>query len=828
MRCSPAALLVGALVVLGCQGPSASLDELYDLGHRELRLGDLEKAQETAVRGQTLARQRAEEIWQRAFQVLEAEILASQRLDEEALARLGPVLEEETVDPSRVRSLMTLGFLQCRSAQNKAVFDAAHESFHLATEAARALSSEELEGEVDLRRGTCFFLQGVFPKAEEFFDRAFHTAQRLGIAHLEANAAGSLGLVRTRTGRFDEATLWLERSLVLAEGIGAEISQAKTLANLGWVYFEVGDYERALSILARAEARTERLGLLGDRLAALNNMGRAHFHARRWAQARHRFDQALVLARQLGDRIQQAQILSNLAVVSKDERNFDEAEERLRQAQEILSGLGNRFAERSTRLSQAYILTARGLFNEAESICRDLIDSQETELDLRWQSHGILALIHARSGRTEEAEAEFGRARHLMDESQERLLRLSHRLTFFTRLEAFYENHVAFLVDTGRPVEALEMAEKSRARRIRERLNDDRGDRLDQVVVESQRIAQETGAVLLSYWTAPDRSFLWVVDEAGVDLHSLPPEGDLREEVEIFQSALLQSRDPLQEKVPQGERLWRQLVAPAMSRIQPGSRVVVVPDGPLHQLNFESLVVPEPQPHFWIEDVVLSTTPSLAVLGASERPASGSGSILLLGDPEPVNEEFPRLAHASREMDRIAELFPNLEREVVSGARAEPSAYASSNPERFDYIHLAAHVTANPEVPLDSAVVLSNDGNSFKLYARDVIGTPIQAELVTLSACRSAGARAYAGEGLVGLAWAFMSAGAQHVIGGLWDVEDASTAKLMEHLYQGLRSGEEPAQALREAKLRLLRSETAYRKPFYWAPFVVYQGPSGA
>ena len=110
---------------------------------------------------------------------------------------------------------------------------------------------------------------------------------------------------------------------------------------------------------------------------------------------------------------------------------------------------------------------------------------------------------------------------------------------------------------------------------------------------------------------------------------------------------------------------------------------------------------------------------------------------------------------------------------------------------------------------------------TYKLYARDVIGIPIRANLVTLSACRGAGSRTYAGEGLVGFAWAFLEAGAQNVVAGLWEVDDASTAKVMETMYAQLRGGATPPQALRNAKLQMLHSDGPFRKPYYWAPFQV-------
>ena len=159
---------------------------------------------------------------------------------------------------------------------------------------------------------------------------------------------------------------------------------------------------------------------------------------------------------------------------------------------------------------------------------------------------------------------------------------------------------------------------------------------------------------------------------------------------------------------------------------------------------------------------------------------------------------------------------------MYSGPRATPAAYRGADPGRFTFIHFAAHAQANQVVPLDSAIVLSARDQDYKLYAREIVSLPLRAELVTLSACRSAGSRAFEGEGLVGLAWAFLNSGAANVIGALWNVEDASTADLMEHLYRELAAGADPAVALRRAKLKLLRSGTAYRKPYYWGPFVTF------
>ena len=208
--------------------------------------------------------------------------------------------------------------------------------------------------------------------------------------------------------------------------------------------------------------------------------------------------------------------------------------------------------------------------------------------------------------------------------------------------------------------------------------------------------------------------------------------------------------------------------------------------------------------------------------GAPGKTRAKDASILLIGDPLPAGPEFPRLAHAGKELERIGAEFEAERRAVYADERADPAAYRASEPGRYAFIHFAAHAQANREVPLESAVILSPRNEQSKLYAREIVGVPLRAELVTLSACRGAGAREFAGEGLVGLTWAFLSSGAGSVIAGLWNVEDASTADLMTGLYGRLARGQAPAEALRQAKLELRLSDAAYAKPYYWAPFVTY------
>jgi CHAT domain-containing protein len=104
---------------------------------------------------------------------------------------------------------------------------------------------------------------------------------------------------------------------------------------------------------------------------------------------------------------------------------------------------------------------------------------------------------------------------------------------------------------------------------------------------------------------------------------------------------------------------------------------------------------------------------------------------------------------------------------------------------------------------------------------REIADLDLDCDLVVLSACKTGRGQLVTGEGIVGLARAFLYAGARSVAVSLWDVSDAATAQLMSDFYRHLVASSSGALALRQAKLEALRSSRAMRHPYYWAPFVI-------
>jgi len=333
------------------------------------------------------------------------------------------------------------------------------------------------------------------------------------------------------------------------------------------------------------------------------------------------------------------------------------------------------------------------------------------------------------------------------------------------------------------------------------------------------KLAAASGTVLVSYWLEPGQSHVWVVTARDVHHVALPGAGQIEPLVAQYQGAIeRQLADPMRTRLAAGEKLYQMLIEPVRQWLPAGSRAVLVPDGVLHSLNFETLPVPGEPARYLIQDLTFEIAPSLSAAGAISA-APGSRKLLLLGDAVSSDSEFPPLAAAPAEIAGVRQHFSSAGQIVLTRESATPQAFlAAAKGGPFSAIHFTAHAVANLQTPLESAVLLSGG----KLYARDVMDLPLHADLITVSACRGAGQRIYSGEGLIGFAWAFLRAGARNVIAGLWDVNDQSTAGLMDRLYRELAAGRLPADALRTAKLAMIESPGNLRKPYYWAPFQLY------
>lgn len=655
--------------------------------------------------------------------------------------------------------------------------------------------------------------------------------------YLEATTLVNLGYGALQQNLYDEAMDWSTAAYRIAITQHAEDVAQAASGNLGWAYFELGDRARALELFLDSERRAAQLDDSRSRLRWLENIGYVHQAEGEPTQAIPVYRQALELARRNDNRDDIAITLEDLSFASIDAGNLAEADSYLNELDPLVRASGDHTDALWAELARGRLARLRHRDQDAETFLRAVLQDPDSQTSIKLEAGRQLALLDEAEGHATDADKAYQSTLGTFEQARDQLKREDSRLPFLANATAIYDDYIHSLVQQGRQLDALSIADQSRARTLEESLGTSSTQPSQPVRFDPRRIAKTTDSTLLFYWLGEKQSYLWAVTPTKVALFPLPPRQQIASRIESYRKALLDLRDPLESSNDDGQALYRMLVAPAAAMIQPHKQVILLNDGILSKLNFETLIVPGPSPisghmpdsraqlHYLIDDLILSSAPSLAMLAAA-KPAPGARQrMLLIGNPVSPDRDFPTLPMFSSEMANIESHFASGQLSVVAGPNATPAAYGSSQPERYSYMHFVSHAVANSSAPLDSAIILSNSAgqeDSYKLYAREIIRHPIDAKLVTISACYGSGTRAYAGEGLVGLSWAFLRAGAHKVIGALWEVSDDSTPRLMDKLYQGLVSGESPATALHNAKLSLLHSQTRFRIPFYWAPFQLY------
>ncbi len=291
------------------------------------------------------------------------------------------------------------------------------------------------------------------------------------------------------------------------------------------------------------------------------------------------------------------------------------------------------------------------------------------------------------------------------------------------------------------------------------------------------------------------------------------------------------------------------LIKPAREHLRGKHSLIIVPDAMLWDVPFQVLL--DEENRYLIETAAISYAPSLTVLremkarGKENRQdltAASDTALLALGNPALGQETIARtreryrdarlepLPEAEREVALIGKLYNSRRSKIYTRAEAREEL-VKREAGRFEVLHLATHAIVNNENPMFSALVLSQAGKASGedglLEAWEIMRLKLDASLVVLSACETAGGQASEGEGMMGLSWAFLAAGVPTLVVSQWSVESASTSELMIEFHRLLRQppphGQTPltkAEALRQASLTMLKRARSPH-PFYWAGFVV-------
>jgi CHAT domain-containing protein/tetratricopeptide (TPR) repeat protein len=808
----------------------------YDHVLNIFQRGELAKCQQEAEQ-EFKEHQVSNPEWAAKFQLLEADAMVLRGMFDNGLRLLANFSTDPHHPDNSIRKLA----IEASALAHQQQLSAADQKL---SQAERFCKSSYYEscGAVLRARGYLAIRQGNLGLARRFYLDTLAFSQTHHDRFLEAGASLNLGYTALQYDRYDEAIDWSQSALRLANDLGAEGYAQIALGNLGWAYYQLGDDERALELFLEAEQLAARLGDLRGELKWIGNAGAIYHDTGDLNRAVMSYRHALELARQIGSKEDTVDVLEDLSQNLVDSGKLDEASSYLDQAISQESAGDTRFRA-YIRLTQGMLAAARRQNQQAETFFRAIQNNPANPTSIRFSAGDELAGLYEKEGNAKAAEQMYKATLIAFESAQSQLKRENSRLPYSANAFPIYDDYIHLLVKEGKSEEALTVANQSRARTLAQDLGVTMSKTsLRPAALNPRQIAQQSVATLLFYWLGAKQSYLWAITPAKIIMVRLPEQTEIIARVKHYRKALLDLEDPLKTGNPDGEALYQTLVAPAAKLIRPQATVMILADGALSQLNFETLLAPGPGQnagrgansnalvHYWIEDATLLSAPSLDLLAAAKPARNKERNLLLLGNPVSPSPDYPTLPLFGAEMIQIKRHFAANREVVFTGAQATPAVYLHGNPAQFNYIHFVSHTVTSRIDPLESAIILSESsptsGNtgeaSFKLYAREIMQHPIDARLVTISACYGSGTRSYAGEGLVGLSWAFLRAGAHNVIGALWEVSDNSTPQLMDSLYQGMEEGQAPAVALRNAKLGLLHSQSRFTAPFFWAPFQIY------
>jgi CHAT domain-containing protein/Tfp pilus assembly protein PilF len=757
---------------------------------------------------------------------------------------------------------------------------------------------------------------GQKQKALEYLLQALPLLHELRNGQGEAQTLYTIGMIYDSLNERAKAVEYFNRALVLRKAVGHRRGKATLLWSLGNIYDGLDDKPQALTHFQQALVLFEAAKDYVAIATMLRNIGLAYDALGEKQKAVEHFKRALPLFRLGPNRQAQARLLVNLGKVLSETGEHQQALEHLNEALSLLRRFNHRFFEVQTLYYIARSERARGNLTAARARIEEALglienirttfyepelrvsglaraqDYYELEMDLLvrlGESQADQKLIAAALETSEQA-----RARSLLDLLAESRIEIRQGLTpelkereqaTQSRLSTIQSQLIQIRQqanpDAGRLAalqEELKRADAEREQLEREiRRQYPRYAELrypTPLRAEAIRGLLDEQTALLEYTLGQENSFLFVVTREGLHCRRLPPAAEINRLVQEVRETLGQpGRSDFANYTRAASRLYDLLLAPVAAVLTAKRKLLIVPDGALYYLPFESLpakVAGQSAADYLLKQWTISYVPSgsvLASLRQNTRPAADKplkpGSLapkhfLAFADPvyqpgETVAEvekptapessatlalrnifdqegrwELPRLAESNREATGIARLYRPEQTALYLGQEArEENVKGNAALATARRIHFATHGLISTNHPQHSGLVLTLDADPREdglLQVWEIFNLKLQAELVVLSACRTGLGQEVRGEGILGLTRAFMYAGAPSVVVSLWRVADRSTAELMIKFYQHLDRTADKAEALRQAKLELMRNPR-YASPYYWAPFVLIGEP---
>ena len=703
--------------------------------------------------------------------------------------------------------------------------------------------------------GAAYFSLGELRKALDYHNQSLSLRKIVGDRLGEAATLANIGIVYRELGELPKAQDYFDQALALRRTIGDRVGEADTLSDIGSIHDKLGAPNKALEYYTQALSLSRAIGSRREEAALLLNIAQAERDRGSLVQARSQVESALQIIESTRAKVVSQGLRSSYLASKQDYYLFYVDLLMQMHRSQPASGYDAAALQASERAR------ARGLLEiltESRADIRKGIDPGLLERESSLQQQ-----LNAKSERL----TSLLRGKHTPEQETIARKDVEDVLTDYQDIEA--------QIRAKSPrYAALTQPQPLSLKEIQQLLDDDTL-LLEYKLGEDRSYLWAVTPTAIASFELPKRSEIEAITRQVYEALTARNNTVKFEQREKTQARIAQADT---EYLRASARLSEIVLGPAEKQLA-GKRLLIVSDGALQYVPFGALPVPHAQrngsdrsklaPLVVNHEIV--SLPSASVLALLRKESvdrqPSAKTLAVLADPvfqvndqrvqqrlakndkqapEPANSgsgvrglesellqsardigevEFRRLPHSRQEADWIAALTPKSMRREWLDFDANRAIVTSADLSNYRIIHFATHGFLNSQHPELSGIVLSlvDEGGKPEdgfLRLHEIYNLKLGADLVVLSACRTALGKEIKGEGLVGLTRGFMYAGAPRVVASLWAVDDETTAELMKRFYDAmLIKGQRPAAALRAAQAGIWKDKRL--PPYYWAAFVL-------
>ena len=643
------------------------------------------------------------------------------------------------------------------------------------------------EGKAYAGLGCAYRSLGDYKKAIEFHQQSLSIARDIGNKGSEGGAYGNLGSAYYSLSDYKKAIEFYQQFRTIAKEIGDKGSEGKAYTGLGIAYDSLGDYKKAIEFHQQSLSIAKEIGDKGSEGIAYTNLGLAYYSLCDYQKAIEFHQQSLSIAKEIGDINTERMSYNNLGPCFQNLHDFPKAEECYESSIKVFEEMRFLLQEKDE-----WKISFRDQLNTYSNLWMvQLLQSKIKE-----------ALLTAERGRAQALadlmESQYG-AKSIPSASEEQIERIAN-------ISSLVSSPTTFLAEAFESV-VFWMLRRDQELQLM-------GKKLSYTLKDTTKKAYEQIRA-----TKPARC-----EDRSLNDPDHEPIEDLSDrdanEKEFTSS---QARgDALKE-------LYDVVIAP-MSHLIKDEELIIVPDGASFLIPYAALL--DQNSRYLSEMLRIRLAPSLTslrLLAECPEDRHSTSGVLLVGDPwiETVRlksgekqklKRYPQLPGAEKEVKMIGQI---LNVEPLTGKNATKDQVLSRL-NSVSLVHIAAHGSAERgEILLSPNLGKSEppDEKDFLLTMADVLKAELDAKLVVLSCCHSGRGKIKA-EGVVGIARAFLGAGARSVIASLWAIDDDATLVFMRHFYEHLVKGKNAGNSLHQA-MKWMRESDDFNAVMDWAPFVL-------